>query len=113
MNETTHPTNVSASPLPHETVTEIVTGIETGKGIGTESVKGGTHPADDTGLRRRGSGIENERKMVPRDGRTKRKKKRRSHQSHFLPLSLGLSARCLNPRNLMVGVNLPFLVYQC
>jgi len=114
MNEITHPTNVSASPRLHETVRGIETGIETGKGIGTEIVIGGMRPVDDMDLRRRGSGIENVREMVPRGGHTRKKKKRRSHQSHCPPSSLGLSARCLNRQGLMVGVNLTFVVYhQC
>jgi hypothetical protein len=65
MSEITHPINVSASPRPHETVTGIVTGIETGKGRGTETVIGETPPADDTDLHRRGRGTESERKMPP------------------------------------------------
>ena len=110
MSEITHPTNVSASPQPHETVTEIENGIETGRGIGTESAIDERPPVDDMDLRSRGSGTGNEREMPPRDGHTTKKKKRRSHQSHSPPSFLGLSARCLNRQSLMVGVNphLPF-----
>ena len=105
-NEITHPTNVSASPRLHETVT----GIGTGKGIGRETVIGGRAPVDDMDPRRRGSETENVREMAPRGGHTRKKKKRRSHQSHCLPSSLGLLARCLNRPSLMVGVNLTFAV---
>ena len=113
MNGITHPTNVSASPRPHETVTGIETGIETGKGIGTEIVIGGIPPVDDMDLHHRGSGTENVREMAPRSGYTRKKKKRRSHQSHCLPSSLGLSAHCLNRQGLMVGVNSIVVYYQC
>ena len=114
MNEITHHINVNASPRPHETVKGIVTGIETGKGIGTGIVIGETPLVDDMDLRRHGSGIENERETPPRGDHTRKKKRRRSHQSHFLPLSLGLSARCLNRQSLMVGLNLLLPVYnQC
>jgi len=101
-NEITHPTNVSASPRLHETVRGIETGTETGKGIGTEIVIGGRPPVDDMDLRRRGSGTENVRERAPQGGHTRKKKKRTSHQSHCLPSSLGLSARCPNRQGLMV-----------
>jgi hypothetical protein len=107
MNGTTHPTNVSASPRLHETAK----GTETGKGTGTGIVIDGRPPVDDMDLHRRGSGTENVREMAPRGGHTRRKKKRRSHQSHCLLSFLGLSARCLNPQSLMVGVNSTFVVY--
>lgn len=110
MSEITHLTNVNASPQPHETVTGIETGIETGKEI--ETVIGGSLPVDDMDLRRRGRGIENERKIPPRGGRTRRRKRRRSHQSHCLQSSLGLSAHCPNRQGLMVGVNLISTVYH-
>ena len=103
MSEITHRINVNAYPRPRETVRGIVSGIETGKGIETETVIGETPLVDDMDLRRPGSGTENERE-TPQDGRTRKKKKRRSHQSHFLPLFLGLSARCLNRQSLMVGL---------
>ena len=111
MSEITHLINVNASPRPHETVRGIVSGIETGKGIETETAIGGTLLVDDTDLRLHGSGIENEREM-PQDGHTKKKKKRRNHQSHFLPLFLGLSARCLNRQSLMVGLMLLLPAYH-
>jgi len=114
MNEITHHINANASPRPHETARGIETGIETGKGIGTETVIGGTPLADGMDLHRRGSGIENEREMPPQGGHTRKKKKRRSHQSHSPPLSLGLSARCLNRQSLMVGLNFLLLAHhQC
>lgn len=103
MSEITHRINVSASPRPHETVSGIVSVIETGKGIETETAIGETPLVDDMDLRRCGSGKENER-GTPQDGHMKKKKKRRSHRSHFPPLFLGLSARCLNRQSLMVGL---------
>ena len=103
MSEITHRINVSASPRHHETVSETVSGTETGKGIETETAIGETPLVDDMDLRRYGSGIENERETL-QDGHMRKKKKRRSHQSHFLPLFLGLSARCLNRQSLMVGL---------
>jgi len=110
----THPTNVSASPRLHETVTGIVTGIVTGKGIGKEIVIGGTPPVDDTDPRHSGSGKESETEMAPQGGHTRKKKRRRSHQSHCLPLSPGLLARCQNRQSLMVGVDFTFVIYhQC
>ena len=111
MSGTTHPTSVSASPRPHETVTGIESGIETGKGTGREIARGGSLHADDMDPRRRGSGTENGSEM-PQSGHMRKRKKRRSHQSHCLPLSLGLSARCLSHRNLMVGASLAFVVYH-
>lgn len=65
MSETTHPINASASPQPHETVTGIVTGTVTGKGIEKETAIGGTPLVDGMDLRRHGSGTGNEREMVP------------------------------------------------
>lgn len=101
-SEITHRTNVNESPHPHETVTGIESGIGTGKGIGKEIVIGETATVDGMELRRRGSEIENERGMVLQGGHTKGKKKRKNHQSHSLPLSPGLSARCLTRQSLMV-----------
>jgi len=112
MSGITHHINVNASPRPHATVKGIVTGIETGKGIGTETVIGETAHVDDMDLHRHGSEIENEREMPPRGGHTRKKKKRRSHQSRFPPLSLGLSARCLNRRSLMVGLHFLLPAYR-
>lgn len=114
MSEIMDPTNVSASPRLHETVTETVTGIEIGKGTGTEIVIGGRPPADDMDLRRSGSETENETEMALRGGHMRKKRKRRSHQSYYPPSSLGLLARCLSRQSLMVGVSLIFVVYrQC
>ena len=107
-----HPINVSASPRPHGTATGIVTGIGTGKGIGTESVIGEMPPVDDMDLPRHGSGIGNEREMPLRGVHTKKKKTRRSNQLRFPPSSLGLSARCPSHQDLMVSFNPPFLVYH-
>jgi hypothetical protein len=106
MNGITYPTNDNVSPHPRETVTGIETGTETGKGIGTEIAIGETPLADDMGLRHHGSGIENVREMLRRGDHTRKKKKRKNHQSHYLPLSPGSWARCPSRQSLMVGVSL-------
>lgn len=114
MNEITHLINVSASPRLHETVTEIVTGIVTGKEIGKGIVIGGMPPVDDTDLRHRGTGTESETGMAPQSGHTRKKKKRRSHQSHCLLSSPGLLAHCPNRQSLTVGADFTYLIYhQC
>jgi hypothetical protein len=112
MNEITHPTNASASLRRREIVTGNVIGIETGKGIETETVIGESLHVEDMELRRRGSGIGNVREMVPRSDHTRRKKKRKNSPSHCPPLSPGLWERCLSRQNLMVCVNLMFVIYH-
>ena len=100
-------TNANVFHRLHEIVTE--TEIGSGKGIGIEIAIGEMPHADGMELRHRGSGIENVREMSLRGDRTRRKKKKRNHQSRSLPLSLGLSARCLSRQSLMVGVNFHLL----